>query len=157
VLLVDQNDDFLDAVIAWLGAAATVEVVGRSHTGEDALARIEALAPDVVVMDMALPDMSGLEATRRIKRLAGAPAMILTSFHGGRAARAVALDAGADDCISKADVTAELLPVLARLAQRRGVVVESTGSIQAQTERVASIVSEEEATARFRFKERRKR
>lgn len=126
VLLVDRNDDFLDAVNAWLGAAASVEVVGRSHSGAEAIARVEDLAPDVVVMDMALPDMSGLEATRRIKRRASAPFVVLTSFHGSRAARTVAVDAGADDCIAKADITQDLLSVIARLVERRDAA-ESTG------------------------------
>jgi NarL family two-component system response regulator LiaR len=157
VLLVDQNDDFLDAVLAWLGGAATVEVVGRSHTGAEAVARVETLAPDVVVMDVALPDMSGLDATRQIKRRAGAPVVILTSFHGSRAARAVAADAGADECLSKADITADLLPAIARLALRRGVEVGVSIAARAQRERVASVVSVERAAAHSRPKEWRKR
>jgi CheY-like chemotaxis protein len=73
VLLVDRNDDFLDAFAAWLARSDGLEIAGRAHGGHEAIERVRCLAPDVVVMDLMLPDMTGLEATRRIKAGAAPP------------------------------------------------------------------------------------
>ena len=67
VLLVDDHSFYREGIKAMLAVVgADIDVVGEAATGEEAVERTLALDPDVVVMDLAMPGMSGLEATRRI-------------------------------------------------------------------------------------------
>ncbi len=66
VLLVDDDMLFLEALGALLGADPTIEVVGRATQGLDALRLVEELRPDIVTMDIDMPVMDGVEATRAI-------------------------------------------------------------------------------------------
>jgi DNA-binding NarL/FixJ family response regulator len=66
ILVVDDHKLFREGLIALLEAAPETEVVGEAGTGREALARLEALEPDVVLMDIMMPDLNGIEATRRI-------------------------------------------------------------------------------------------
>jgi DNA-binding NarL/FixJ family response regulator len=115
VLLVGGNEVFLDGVAAWVAPAARLEVVGRAHTGSEALECVETLRADVVLMDVTLPDMSGFETTRRIKARPGAPLVVLLSFHDSQATRLEAWAAGADGFVPKPDTADSLLPLVAKL------------------------------------------
>jgi len=68
VLIVDDHTLVRDGIRALLALVADVEVVGEAANGKEALERVKELAPDVVLMDLAMPIMGGLEATRRIRR-----------------------------------------------------------------------------------------
>lgn len=113
ILLVDDNNDFLDGVTAWLEGRTAFELVGKSRSGQEALDQIDLLSPDLVLMDVAMSGMNGFECTRRIRSRQGAPAVILLTFHESHAARLEAWSAGAEGLIDKARVT-EQLPTLVR-------------------------------------------
>jgi DNA-binding NarL/FixJ family response regulator len=66
ILVVDDHPVFLEGVAASLSRVPDFTVVGVAMTGEDAVAMGEALRPDIVVMDLSLPGISGVEATRRL-------------------------------------------------------------------------------------------
>jgi DNA-binding NarL/FixJ family response regulator len=66
VLVVDDHRLFREGLIALLEAASETEVVGEAGSGREALAKVEDLSPDVVLMDIMMPDMNGIEATRRL-------------------------------------------------------------------------------------------
>ena len=66
VLVVDDHNLFREGLTALLEAASETEVVGQAGAGEEALAQVETLTPAVVLMDIMLPDMNGIEATRRL-------------------------------------------------------------------------------------------
>jgi len=68
VLIVDDHTLVRDGIKALLSLVADIEVVGEAENGKEALAMVNNLAPDVVLMDLAMPVMSGLEATRRIRK-----------------------------------------------------------------------------------------
>lgn len=73
VLVVDDNVLFRDGLVSLLRQVAGIDVVGAAASGEEALRRAPVLRPDVVLMDLAMPSLSGVEATRRL--LAEMPAV----------------------------------------------------------------------------------
>jgi len=68
VLIVDDHTLVRDGIRALLSLVADIEVVGEAANGREGLAKVAELAPDVVLMDLSMPIMGGLEATRRIRR-----------------------------------------------------------------------------------------
>lgn len=66
VLIADDHPFFRDGMRMFLETTLDIAVVGEATTGEDAVAQVEMLSPDVVLMDIKMPGMSGIEATRRI-------------------------------------------------------------------------------------------
>lgn len=125
MLLVDDSPVFLDRACAWLSRESDIEVVARAVSGDEVVALVERLNPQVVLMDIAMPGMNGIEATRRLKLLANAPAVLILTLDGDAAYRAAAAAAGADGFLCKSDFATELLPALRRIgrgiAERREV------------------------------------
>ena len=82
--------------------------VAEASTGEDALIEARTRSPDLVLLDLGLPDMDGLEVTRRLREWSPAPIVVI-SARGQEKDKVDALDAGADDYLTKPFGTAELL------------------------------------------------
>ena len=115
VLLVDENDDFLDGLASLMAKQPGMEVVGRAHLGVEAVERARSLSSDdLVLMDVSLRDMSGFEAVDLIKARPLAPKVLLMTFHESRAAANAAFASGADGCLSKSSM-AGLSEVIERL------------------------------------------
>jgi len=124
VLLVDDNDDFLDGVVDWVAHDAHFEIVGRAHSGAEALEKVEAIRPDLVLMDVTLPDMTGFEVARRIKKSGeDRPLLVLLSFHDNQAARFESWVSGADGFVLKSETTTRLIPLIGDLLRQRDVRV----------------------------------
>jgi NarL family two-component system response regulator LiaR len=80
-LIVDDQAIVRKGIRALLAEVEAIAVVGEASNGKEALAQAQALDPDVTLMDLAMPEMDGLEAIRRITaRQAGARILVLTSF-----------------------------------------------------------------------------
>jgi DNA-binding NarL/FixJ family response regulator len=81
VLIVDDDDLMRAGLVELLSIDPTIEIVGQAATGREAVARTRRLAPDVVLMDVRMPDLDGIAATRELSRTAPeAKVLILTTF-----------------------------------------------------------------------------
>lgn len=118
-LLVAVNDLFLDGVVEWVASEPRLEVVGRAHSGEDALERAAALGVELLLVDVTLPDFSGFEVARRIKSRPDAPLVVLFSFHDSQTARQEAWAAGADGFVATSETADCLLPLVGELLRQR--------------------------------------
>ena len=108
VLVVDDHTLVRDGIRSLLGLVADVEVVGEAANGKEALEKVEELAPDVVLMDLAMPVMSGLEATRRIrKEFPGTKVLALTQYDDSEYVIPI-IEAGACGFVSKMVAFSEL-------------------------------------------------
>jgi DNA-binding NarL/FixJ family response regulator len=101
VLTVDDQPLFRDAVRAVLGAMTGFEALAEVTTGEDALALVERLQPDLVLLDINLPGIDGLETCRRLSAGRRAPLVVMISSDDDPALRESAADCGAIGFVPK--------------------------------------------------------
>jgi DNA-binding NarL/FixJ family response regulator len=115
VLLVDDNGEFLTILREFVAGDPRMQIVGDARSGCQAINQVGRLCPDVVVMDISMPEMNGLEATRRIKEQQAAPRIIILTMHDESCYREAATAIGADGFLSKSRFYRELLPMIDRL------------------------------------------
>lgn len=118
VLLVDDHEGFINAAVRHLRRLDWVTIAGSAGNGIEAIAQCEALRPDVVLMDLAMPEMGGLQATRLIKAQDAAPYIVIASHFDDAEHREHALRAGADAFVSKLSYIHDVMPLLEKLAGR---------------------------------------
>jgi DNA-binding NarL/FixJ family response regulator len=81
VLIADDDDLMRAGLVELLTADAEVEIVGQASSGREAVEQVRRLAPEVVLMDVRMPDLDGIAATRELSETApGARILILTTF-----------------------------------------------------------------------------
>ena len=107
VLLVDDHDIIRDGLANLLEQAGH-EVVGQAKDGRDAVRLAAELQPDVVVMDIGMPGMNGVDATRQIVQAEPAPKVVALSMHSDRTYVTRMLEAGARAYIAKESAFEEL-------------------------------------------------
>lgn len=112
VLLVDDHPAVLEAVRLFLVRDGGCEVVGEAFSGTEAVRRTRELQPDVVLMDIAMSGMSGLEATRCLRETCPASRVLLLTAHEGWDIIAEMMRSGARGCLRKGVSPAELLSAI---------------------------------------------
>jgi two-component system, OmpR family, KDP operon response regulator KdpE len=121
ILLVDDDQALLRALRIGLGARGYDVVV--AHSGEEGVTQVSLAVPDVVVLDLGLPDIDGIEVCRRVRQWSAVPIIVLSAA-GTEDRKVAALDAGADDYVTKpfgmAELEARLRAALRRSARSVG-------------------------------------
>ena len=117
VLLVDDHAGFINAAMRHFRKVEWLDIAGTAGNGLEAIERSEALRPDAILMDLAMPEMGGLQATRLIKAQDEPPYIVIASHFDDAEHREHAMRAGADGFISKLSYLQEVMPILERLAQ----------------------------------------
>ncbi|HSJ59793.1 MAG TPA: response regulator transcription factor [Jiangellaceae bacterium] len=113
VLVVDDQEPFRAAARFVVRATAGMQVAGEVETGEEAVAMAEALRPHLVLMDINLPGISGLEATRRIVDSRPETAVLLMSTYSAEDLPAQARSCGARGYVHKSNLTPDVLLAIA--------------------------------------------
>jgi DNA-binding NarL/FixJ family response regulator len=112
ILIVDDNADIRVLVTFVLSRDPTFVLVGEAENGESALAFVRQHRPDVVVMDLLMPSVGGLEATRQIKHESpGTKVLVLTSLNDDQTISAAFVN-GADFFLDKRDIATRLVPAI---------------------------------------------
>ncbi|MCY4728224.1 response regulator transcription factor [Nocardioides sp. STR2] len=116
VLLVDDHPLFLDGVRAALSGRPDIEVVGEAHDRRGAVEQAASLRPDVVLMDLNLPDGSGIDATREILAAAPGTGVLVITMSADDDAVVAAMRAGARGYVVKGAGRADLLQAVTTVA-----------------------------------------
>lgn len=119
ILLAEDDEDFLASLETVLAKDGRFEVVGRAHNGREAIDLARKLKPDAVVMDIEMPEVDGVEATRQLQNGRGPTVPVVAISGHDYEERVLDIrDAGAADYVRKARVEDELCDALADLLRQ---------------------------------------
>jgi DNA-binding NarL/FixJ family response regulator len=111
ILLCDDNDNFRQLLTQYIKAMPGVEVVGEAIDGVDVIDKTESLDPDLVLMDLSMPNQSGLDATKTIKEKWPGKSVIILTLYEDSVYKELADEFNADGFIAKSSIKAQL-PVM---------------------------------------------
>jgi DNA-binding NarL/FixJ family response regulator len=113
ILIAEDHAILREGLRALLSSAPDLKIVGEAGDGEEAASRARQLAPDIVLMDLSMPNINGTEAIRTIKRRNPEIKVIALTVHKSEEYVRATLDAGADGYVLKDDTHHDLLTAIA--------------------------------------------
>lgn len=120
ILIVDDHKAFRSSLRDWLGTVFPSCHVIEAASGEESIDIAKEMTPSVVLMDIGLPGMNGIEATRCIKAAVPATRIVMLTIHEDNSYRADAADAGASAFVPKRTMQKELIPIMTNLLSKDG-------------------------------------
>ena len=111
LLVVDDNETFVAAMRQFLDRSPGIALAGQAHNGADALASMALAMPDILLLDIAMPGMGGLELARIVRNRNTGVRIVFLSMHDNDAYREAARELTAD-FVAKADCVEILMPLL---------------------------------------------
>jgi DNA-binding NarL/FixJ family response regulator len=117
ILIVDDHPLFREGLKSIISRNAELEIVGETGVGKEALGLAENLKPDMIVMDISLPDINGIELTRDIKKLSPATQILIVSVHSKIDYLTAAFQAGASGYVVKDAPSGKILQALELVSQ----------------------------------------
>ncbi len=120
VLIVDDSAHFLEVEKRFLAMQPELTIVGSATSGEAAISETDHLHPDLILMDLTMPGMSGLQATRQIKTQPNAPRIIIVTLHDQNAYRTMSETVGADGFITKDNFGEPLIKMIRDMFEPTG-------------------------------------
>jgi len=119
ILLADDHAVVLKGLRALLGSQLGWQVCGEAKNGREAIEKVGQLKPDVVIMDLNMPELNGLEATRHIRKELPQTEVLILTLHESEQMMRQALDAGARGYVLKSDAGGELLAAVEAVRRHR--------------------------------------
>lgn len=117
VVLVDDHTVLRAGLKALLDAEEDLRVVGEAATGEESLEKVKTLKPDVVVMDLSMPGMGGLEATKKIAEMGLGTKVLVLTVHAEEEYLLPVLEAGGSGYVTKTSADLDLIQALRTVAR----------------------------------------
>lgn len=117
ILIADDHELIRRGLRSLLSSHTGWEVCGEAKDGVEAVQQTKRLQPDVLVLDITMPNMNGLEAARTIRKDGYQPVIVILSQHDPREMSGAAIKAGAQGYVSKSEVATELLGTIEHLTQ----------------------------------------
>jgi DNA-binding NarL/FixJ family response regulator len=121
LLVVDDSREMRDSVVAFCRRAEGIEVVGSAASASEAFDMVSRLTVDVVLMDIRMPGINGLEATQQLLLRPDAPRVVLFTFDEPELYEEAARAAGAHGFLRKSELWNELLPTVRGFDSRRSI------------------------------------
>lgn len=115
VLVVDDNDSFRRELVEYLTIQPDVKIIGQARSGEEAIRLTASLNPDLVLMDISMPTMDGLEATKQIKEQGSRAKVVIVTIHEEGTYRQLAEYIRADGFVSKSSVRRDIPKVFEKI------------------------------------------
>jgi DNA-binding NarL/FixJ family response regulator len=109
VLVVEDSEPFRNFICSTIGERPELQIVGEVRDGLEAVQSAEKLRPDLIVLDIGLPSLNGIEVARRIRKLSGESKVLFVSQESSAEVVQEALDTGANGYVVKTDAGSELL------------------------------------------------
>jgi DNA-binding NarL/FixJ family response regulator len=119
ILIADDHDLMRRGVKALLQSHAGWEICGEAHTGREAVAKAEELKPDVVILDISMPDLNGVDAAKRIRKASPDTEVLILSVHYSDQLIRDILEAGVRGYIVKSDSDRDLVIAVETLANHK--------------------------------------
>jgi DNA-binding NarL/FixJ family response regulator len=152
VMVVDDHNIFREGIVSLLKSIDEFEVVAEAGSGSAAVRLANDLHPDVVLMDVSMPDMDGIEAARRMKGAGAAARVILLTMHKAPELLEMAADTGIQGYLLKNDAFSDLLYAIkavlrgerftsASLGERSGAAPAVSAPVPCLTRRETEIVA----------------
>ncbi|MCC6541754.1 MAG: response regulator transcription factor [Flavobacteriales bacterium] len=135
ILLVDDQSMFLDGIESLLARLPEVQVVAKATNGLDALAKVTLHKPDLVLMDINMPHMDGIEASKHIRKANPATRVIALSMYGHREFVLELLDSGVGGYLLKTAGKDELLTAIRTVAQGDQYVAQELRTLANKADR----------------------
>jgi DNA-binding NarL/FixJ family response regulator len=117
ILLVDDHAMFRAGIKALLESESRMTIVGEASSGDEAVDQVRALKPDVVVMDLSMPESNGLEATRRIAALGLDTRVLVLTVHAEEEYLVPVVEAGASGYLTKTSADTDLIEAIKVVAR----------------------------------------
>lgn len=128
ILIVDDHEIFRRGLRSLLESRPEFEILGEAGDGLQAIEKAVELRPDVIVMDVSMPQLDGLQATRQIRKKLPQTKILILSQHDTSHMLAAALEAGANGYVTKSQVSRCLLSALDAVSNGRSFSWNGQGS-----------------------------
>lgn len=129
VLIADDHEIVRRGLRSLIESDPHWEVCGEASDGRDAVAMAERLAPDVTIIDVTMPGLNGIEATRQIKRLLPQSEVLIFSGSDSEAIVHQAFSAGSRACVLKSEAAEHIIPALQALSEHRPYLASRSSQI----------------------------
>jgi DNA-binding NarL/FixJ family response regulator len=128
ILIVDDHETFRKGLRSFLQTRSEFEICGEAANGQEAIERTKELLPDIVLMDVSMPQIDGLQATRIIRQEVPGSRVLIVSQHDSSLMLSEALRSGASAYVTKSQVSRSLLAVLDGIVRGRPSAWNGQGS-----------------------------